>query len=121
LQRCEALADELLAAIDQTRVLSSVLDGSTWNIFIIRLVGLAEVGGIGERDSALLAHPVNGRAGVEAARECDANSFVEREGLQNRAHGVIFHCTPLTGTGLPGVSKHLKVLQRAGLVNKDAD
>ena len=52
----------------------------------VGLVVLAEVGGVGARDRALLAHPRDGDRGVEAAGEGDADALADGEGGQDLAH-----------------------------------
>ena len=43
LQRGDALADELLAAVDQAGLFGAVLQGAARDVLVIGLVGLAEV------------------------------------------------------------------------------
>ena len=64
LQRRNALSSELAAAVNQAGVLGAVLHGFARNFVVIRLVGLAQVGGVGVGNGALVAHPVQGGAGV---------------------------------------------------------
>ena len=73
LQRGEPLGDELRAAIDQPRLLGAVLQRLARNLVVVGFVGLAEVRGVGVGDRALRAHPVERRAGVEAAGKRDAD------------------------------------------------
>ena len=73
LQRGDALGDELLAAIDQPRLLGAVLQGAPRDLVVVGFVRLPEVRGVGVRDRALLPHPVERRAGVETSGEGDAD------------------------------------------------
>ena len=56
------------------------------NLVVVGLVGLAEIGGIGKDPGALLLHPQQRRAGVETARESDADFFPFGQAFQDRAH-----------------------------------
>ena len=56
--------DELRAAVDQPRLLGAVLQRLARDLVVVGLVGLAEVGGVGVRDRALL------RASSAAPRWC---------------------------------------------------
>src|SRR5207253_79724 len=58
------------------------------NLVVVGLVRLAEVGGIGKDAGALLLHPQERRAGVETARESDADFFPFGQALQDRTHGA---------------------------------
>ena len=69
--------NELLAAIDEACDLGAILLGPLGNGFEVGLVGLTQVGGIGARDRALLAHPGNRDRRVEASGECDADALAE--------------------------------------------
>ena len=86
LQRGDALGHELPAAIDQTRELGAVLARAARNVVVVRLVGLAEIGGVGVRDGALLAHPVNRGARIEAAGERNADLLADGKALKNICH-----------------------------------
>src|SRR6185437_7653633 len=45
--------------------------------------------GIGVRDGALGAHPVDGGAGIESTREGEADFFARGQFLQNISHGFL--------------------------------
>ena len=53
----------------------------------VGLVVLAEVGGVGVGDGALLPHPGDGGRGVEAAGEGDADPLADGKGGEDGAHG----------------------------------
>src|SRR5205085_5855075 len=63
------------AAVDEPRLLRAIGERPARNVLVVRLVGLAQVGGIRVRLRAVRPHPVHGGAGVEAAREGDADLF----------------------------------------------
>ena len=83
--------DQLLAAVDQARLLGAVLQRLARDLVVVGLVGLAEVGGIGVGDRALAAHPVQRGAGVEAAGERDADLLADRKVLKDVCH--VSSCT----------------------------
>ena len=89
LQRGDALGDELLAAVDQARLLGAVLQGAARDLVVIGLVGLAEVGRVGVGNGALGAHPMDGGAGIEAAGEGEADLFARRQVLKNVSHVMV--------------------------------
>ena len=73
------------AAVDQPRLLGAVLQRALRGIVVVvGLVGLAEIRGVGVRDRALRAHPVQRGAGVEAAGERDADFLVGGKAVENR-------------------------------------
>src|SRR5438105_11658369 len=86
LQRRQSLGHELGAAVDQARLLGAVEKRAAWNVVVVGLVGLAEVGGIRVRNRAFRPHPMEGCARVEAARECDADLLAGRNALENSRH-----------------------------------
>ena len=86
LQRGEAFGGELAAAVDQPGALGAVLHGLARDLFVVGLVGLAEVGGVGIGDRALLLHPVQRGAGVQAPGEGDADLLAGGYVLQDRRH-----------------------------------
>src|SRR6185312_10255520 len=55
---------------------------------VVGLVGLAEVGGIGKDAGAVLLHPQQRGAGVETARESDADFLALGQAFQDRTHGA---------------------------------
>ena len=78
LQRHESFVDEGLAAVDHACRLGAVAAGAIGNARQIGLVVLAEVGGVGVGDGALLAHPRHRHRRVEAAGERDADALADR-------------------------------------------
>jgi hypothetical protein len=86
LQGHETLGDEGLPAVDETGDLGPVADGPIRHAGEIRLVVLAEVGGVGVRDRTLLPHPGDRDRGVETTRERDADSLADRQVDQDVAH-----------------------------------
>src|SRR4029078_7372756 len=55
----------------------------------VGLVVLADVGGVGARDRALVAHPGDRDRGVQASGERDADAFAEGECGQDLAHVLL--------------------------------
>jgi hypothetical protein len=88
LQRREALGGELAAAVDEPRLLGAVEHGLARDLVVVGLVGLAEVGGVGVGNRSLLLHPVQCRAGVEAAGEGDADLLAGGKMLEDGGHWV---------------------------------
>ena len=80
LQRGEALRATSCARQSISRAFSAPYSSArARDVVVVRLVGLAEVGGVAVGDRALLAHPVDGGAGVESAGERDADPFADRD------------------------------------------
>jgi hypothetical protein len=79
LQRGKPLRDELRAAVDEARFFRAVLQRLARDVVVVRLVGLSEVRGIGVRNGAFAAHPVQCGARVEAAGKCDADLLTGRK------------------------------------------
>ena len=69
----DAFVCQLGAAIDQARHFGAVLLGFARDFVVVALVGLAQIGSVGKRNGALLAHPQQGCAGIKAARKSDAD------------------------------------------------
>jgi hypothetical protein len=92
LQRGEAFGSELAAAVDEARLLGAVEHRLLRYLVVVGLVGLAEVGGVRVRNGALLLHPVQRRARVEAAGKGDADLLAEGKMLQDGAHGEVKPC-----------------------------
>ena len=88
LQRGNAFGGELRAAIDQAGLFGAVFHGLARNLVVVGLVGLAEVGGVGVRDRALLLHPEQGSAGVQTAGEGDTDFLLQGQVLKNGGHVV---------------------------------
>ena len=65
--------DQLRAAIHEPGFLSAIVLGLEGNLVVVGFIRLAEVGGVSEDAGAVLLHPKERGAGVETARECDAN------------------------------------------------
>ena len=86
LQSREPFAHQLLAAIDQPRYFGAVLQRAPRDVVVVGLIRLAEIRGVAVRDRALLPHPVDRRARVEAAGESDADTLADRQGLKNICH-----------------------------------
>ena len=85
-QRGKTFLDERLTAVDQAGQLRPVLRRAAGHRLDVRLVVLADIGGVGVRHSALLAHPRDRYRGVEAAREGDPDPFTDRERVQHLRH-----------------------------------
>ena len=83
-----AFVDQLRAAIHQPGFFGAELQRLARNLVVVGLVGLAEIGGIGKDARALLLHPEQRRAGVETARESDADFFPFGQAFQDRTHGA---------------------------------
>ena len=90
LQSRNAFVCQLLAAVDETRLLSTIFFGLTGNFFVVGLVRLTQVGGVGVRHSAFLTHPQQGRAGVQAAGEGNAYFLASGNMLKNGCHEESF-------------------------------
>src|SRR5690606_28193497 len=82
----QALLDERPGAVHQPRLLGAVLERTVGHLLDLRLVVLAEVGGVGEGDRPLLTHPGDGDRGVEATGEGDADAFAGGQGGQDFGH-----------------------------------
>jgi hypothetical protein len=91
LQRGDAFGSELGAAVDQARLLGAVAERPARDVVVVGLVWLAEIGGVGVRNGALAAHPVQGGARVEPARKGDADALADGKVLEDRGHGVRTH------------------------------
>src|SRR5207302_195103 len=86
LQRRQSFGDQWRAAVDETRLLGAVPQRAARDVIVIGLVGLTEVGRIRVRDRALLPHPVQGGARIEAARKRNADALADRKSLKNVSH-----------------------------------
>ena len=71
----------------------------------VGLVGLAEVGGVGVGDRALLAHPRHRGRGVEPARERDADALADRQATSStcRHRRRSYRCRIAGSIGIGGV------------------
>ena len=83
LQRGQPFSGQLRAAIHQTGFFCAVFHRLAGDFVVISLVGLAQVGGVSVGQGTLEFHPVQGRAGVQATRECDTNLLADGGVLQN--------------------------------------
>ena len=77
LERDEALVHELRAAVHDLRLLRAVGERTLGDVRHVGLVDLAEVGGEGVGDAALLADPRDRDGRVEAAREGDPDALAD--------------------------------------------
>ena len=73
-------------AVDGAGDLGAVVERPTGDAVDVGLVVLAEVGGVGARHGALLAHPRHGDGGVEPAGEGDADALADRQFGEDLAH-----------------------------------
>src|SRR5262249_16401449 len=89
LQCRKALARERVLAVDEDGLLGAVGLRLVRHRLDVRLVVLTEVGGERVRDRALLAHPRERTARVEAARERDANALAHRQRAED--HRAVLH------------------------------
>ncbi len=87
LQCDQALADQLVAAVDESGLLGAVHLRAIRHGVEFRLVVLAEVGGVGVRNRTSVAHPRHGSGGVEAAGEGDADALADRQRHENLCVG----------------------------------
>ncbi|CZU89875.1 Uncharacterised protein [Enterobacter cloacae] len=62
----DTFSDQLLTAVNQARVLCSILFSATRNGIIVVLIRLTQVRSIGIRNRSLLAHPQQCSAGIQA-------------------------------------------------------
>ena len=86
LERGDAFAHERAAAVDEAGFFGAVFEGLARDLVVVGFVGLAEVGGVGVGDGALLLHPVQRGAGVEPAGEGDADLLADGQGFENYGH-----------------------------------
>lgn len=113
-----AFIGQLRAAVDQASLLCTVFQGLAGDGIVVFLVGLAEIGGVGIGQGALVLHPAQGRAGVQAAGEGDADLLADGNVLQDGFHGVSLQND--RGWRLTGLRQRLKkpgmaALPRSGL------
>ncbi len=74
------------AAVDEAGLLGAVLERLARDLVVVGLVRLAEVGGVGVGDRALLLHPVERGGGVEAAGEGDADLLADGQRFEDYGH-----------------------------------
>jgi hypothetical protein len=82
----DAFAHERAAAVDEAGVLGAVFEGLAGDLVVVGFVGLAQICGVGVGEGALLLHPVEGGAGVEAAGKGNANLLAEGQSFENYGH-----------------------------------
>src|SRR5439155_26639879 len=87
LQRGEAFANERLLSVDENRVFGAVFQRALGDGVDVRLVVLTEIGRKRVGDRAVLAHPRERAARVEAAAERDPDPLAGRQGLEYHALG----------------------------------
>jgi hypothetical protein len=90
-ERGQPLLDKRRTAVDQARELGAVGLGAAGHGGDVGLVVLTDVGGVGARDGALVAHPRDRDRGVEAAREGDADALAGGQGGEDLRHRKIMH------------------------------
>ncbi len=86
LQRDETLLNEGRLRVHQAGPLGAILQRPSGNRVDVGLVILADVGGVGERDRALLPHPGDRARGVETPGERYSDFFADGEGAENLRH-----------------------------------
>ena len=87
LQRGQRFAHERSLAVDEHRILRAVAQRPGGHGLDVWLVVLPEVRGERVGHGTVLAHPRDRAAGVEAARERDADALADRERTQDRTAG----------------------------------
>ena len=102
----QPLLDQRTPAVDGARDLGAVGEGPARHALDVGLVVLAEVGGVGARDRALVAHPRDGDRGVEPAGEGDADALSLGQGGEDLAHRSLSSgcgwCAPRRAPGTGG-------------------
>ncbi len=86
LQRRDPLGDQRGATVDETRAFRAVGSRTARDLVVVGLVGLSEIRRVRIGNRALRAHPVQRRARVEAAGECDADLLADGNVLQDVRH-----------------------------------
>jgi hypothetical protein len=66
--------------------LRAILQRATRNVVAVGLVGLTQIRGEGVGNRALLPHPVQRRASVDAVGRCDAHLLAGRKTLEDECH-----------------------------------
>ncbi len=88
---CSAASPSVTSCARQSieaSLLGAVLKRLAWNVVVVGFVRLSQVGRVGEGDRAFRAHPVQGGARIEAARECDADSLADGNTLEDGCHAI---------------------------------
>src|SRR5262249_15748804 len=80
--------DQFIAAVDQAGLFGPKFLSPARNVIVIRFVGLTQIRRIAVGNRLLLFHPADGGAGVEAAREGNADLFTDWYRLQNLGHQI---------------------------------
>ncbi len=83
LQCREPLGHQLRPAVDEARLLGAILQRLPGDLVVVGLVRLTEIGRVGVGDGALLPHPVERGARVEAAGKRDADFLADGDRLQD--------------------------------------
>ena len=82
-----AFVRQLGAAVHQAGFFGAVFHRFAGDFVVVGFVRLAQVGGVGVGQGALLFHPQEGGRGVQAARKGDADFLPFGQVLQDGAHG----------------------------------
>ena len=86
LQRDQTLMHQRFATIDQARALGAVLHCLLRDVVVVGFVRLRQIGRIGIRNRALVAHPCKCSRGVKATGKGDTDFLADREGEEDIAH-----------------------------------
>ncbi|MPN08654.1 hypothetical protein SDC9_155939 [bioreactor metagenome] len=84
----DPFGNELLTAIYQASILSTIFHCTARNGVIVILIRLAQIRSICIWDSPFLSHPQQCCTGVQAAGKSDTNTLTYREMLENRRHKI---------------------------------
>ena len=79
----DAFVGELRAAVDQAGFFCAVFHGFAWDGVVVGFVGLAQIGGVGVRNRALVTHPGQRGRGVETTGKGNADLLADRNALEN--------------------------------------
>ncbi len=85
---CQALFHKRSRAVDKARGLRAVLAGSTRHRGNVRLVVLANVGRVGERDGSLFPHPCHRDGRIETTGERNSYPFTNRKLREDFGHSA---------------------------------
>src|SRR5579862_1097787 len=96
---------------------SPALEGSLWDAVQIRLVGLAQISGVGERYSTFLTHPMNSNAGIQPSGKGYSDFLPHRDALQDMSHmsDDLLTCQRLLGSVFSYVARSLAQVMRESL------
>ena len=95
--RRETLLHEQVLAVDQARELGTVLERATGHAVDIGLVVLPQVGRVGARHRALVAHPGDRHRSVEPPGEGNTDALADGERGEDLGHGASLSAGSLTG------------------------